>query len=261
MTAHGSPLDDAGADAVGKPAASPPSQPPVKPATDGDVGRLEANASTLLGFGLGALLFAISFGVVMSAAGAPLPLTVVASALIFGGGAQFGALGILASGGSAAAAVSAGLLLNARFAAMGMALAPRLRVGVGERLAMAVCAIDASLAVALVQQDGARARTAYWRVGVVVYGLWVTGTAVGAVAGSLIADPYALGIDAALPAMFLVLLYPSLRDARTRATAVAGGVVALVLLPAAPPGVPVLAAALPAVVSAAREARADRGAR
>jgi 4-azaleucine resistance transporter AzlC len=218
---------------------------------------LRADASTLLGFGVGSVLFGGSFGVVMSALDAPLPLTVLASALIFGGGAQFGALGILSAGGSPVAAVAAGLLLNARFAAMGMALAPRLRVGLLERLLMGVVSIDASLGVGLAQPDGEAARRAYWRVGLVVWLLWVSGTVAGALAGALIADPETLGIDASLPAMFLVLLHPQLRGTTARRVALAGGLVALVLLPITPPGTPVLAAGLAALVGALRSDAAD----
>jgi predicted branched-subunit amino acid permease len=71
---------------------------------------------------------------------------------------------------------------------------------------------------------------------------WVTGTVVGVLAGPVLGDPQALGLDAIFPAFFLALLIGELRTAQARGVAVAGGLIALALVPVAPPGVPVLAA-------------------
>jgi predicted branched-subunit amino acid permease len=51
-------------------------------------------------------------------------------------------------------------------------------------------------------------------------------------------------LDAIFPAFFLALLLPELRDARSRGVALAGALIALALVPVAPPGVPVLVASL-----------------
>jgi predicted branched-subunit amino acid permease len=65
---------------------------------------------------------------------------------------------------------------------------------------------------------------------------------VGALSGGLLSDPEALGLDVVFPAFFLILLAEDLRDRQTVAVAVLGGVVALALVPLAPPGIPVVAA-------------------
>jgi predicted branched-subunit amino acid permease len=57
-----------------------------------------------------------------------------------------------------------------------------------------------------------------------------------------------LGLDAVYPAFFLSLLFAELRDPRSRGVALAGGVIALALVPIAPVGVPVLAASAAAIV-------------
>jgi 4-azaleucine resistance transporter AzlC len=229
--------------------------------SDGDAA-LRDTPGTLVGLGLAGVLFGGSFGIVMAASGAPLALTVVASALIFSGGAQFGAFAILAAGGSPVTAVTTGLVLNTRFSAMAMALSRRLRVGFGEKVAMAIFAIDASLAMAVAQTDPATARRVFWRVGVVVFVCWVGGTALGVLVGARIPDPRELGLDAVFPAAFAAMFVPYIRERRVRRTALAGGLTALVLLPVTPNGVAVLASALPALVAAfaPRRTRSDSSA-
>ena len=83
-----------------------------------------------------------------------------------------------------------------------------------------------------------------------LYVVWVGGTALGTVAGDLL-DPEAIGLDAAFPALFLALLAPYLQPPRTRDAAVTAGLITLVLLPVAPPGVPIVAASLAALIRAA----------
>jgi predicted branched-subunit amino acid permease len=62
------------------------------------------------------------------------------------------------------------------------------------------------------------------------------------VAGDLVGDPDRLGLDAAFPALFLALLLTQLGTRRAIATALAGGAIALALVPVAAPGVPIIAA-------------------
>jgi len=68
------------------------------------------------------------------------------------------------------------------------------------------------------------------------------GTALGALAGDILGDPATLGLDAAFPALFLALLVPQLRERRALVAALAGGLIALALLPVASPGIPIIAA-------------------
>ena len=74
--------------------------------------------------------------------------------------------------------------------------------------------------------------------------LWVGGTAAGSLFGEALGDPEAIGLDAAFPALFLALLWPYLRERDGRMAAALGALVALVLVPLAPPGVPLVAASL-----------------
>jgi predicted branched-subunit amino acid permease len=197
-------------------------------------------------YAIAAGLVGISYGVlaepVMGAAG-----TLAMSAFVFAGSAQFGATAVLASGGGAAAAIVAAVLLNARYLPMGIALAPSLRGGPLLRAAYGETMIDASWAMA--SRGGGRFNPDFM-VGATIpsYPAWVGGTAIGVFAGEAIADPDALGLDALFPAFFLALLFGELRSRRALGPAAIGAIVALVLTPLAPPGVPVIAAAAGALL-------------
>jgi hypothetical protein len=70
--------------------------------------------------------------------------------------------------------------------------------------------------------------------------------------------PGVLGLDAAVPAAFLALLWPQLRERRLVGVAVGGALLALAAVPLTPPGVPVLLAGLavlPVLLSGDRTGR------
>jgi predicted branched-subunit amino acid permease len=83
-----------------------------------------------------------------------------------------------------------------------------------------------------------------------VYVLWNIGTLLGALGAAAIGDPATLGLDAAIPAAFMALLWPRLVDRSMWALALTGAAVALVLTPLLRPGLPVLAAGLVAIIAA-----------
>jgi 4-azaleucine resistance transporter AzlC len=199
-------------------------------------------------------LFALSFAIVARDAGFSALATIVMSAIVFAGSAQFAAVSIFAGGGSLGAAIAAAALMNSRFLPMGVALAPSLPGRMLRRAAQGQTVVDASWAMA--NRGGGRYdRHFLFGASAVQYVTWQLGTIVGAVAGSGI-DTRALGFDAIFPAFFLALLAPKLRDARSRAAAVGGGLIALALVPLAPPGVPILAASAAAFIGLRRRAGA-----
>jgi len=198
-----------------------------------------------LPYALASGVLALSFGVVATDLGFPAVAAVVMSTVVFAGSAQFAAVAILAAGGGVAAAVGAAALMSSRFVPMGFALGPSLR---GSRLRRAVegqAVVDSSWAMAA-RGDGSFDRTYLFGHTGVQYVAWVLGTVAGVVSPSL--DARALGLDAVFPAFFLAILAAELRDRRRVGVAGAGAVVALLLVPVAPPGVPVLAAAAAALV-------------
>jgi 4-azaleucine resistance transporter AzlC len=178
------------------------------------------------------------------------------SLLVFTGGSQFAVVGVIGAGGSAATAVVNALLLAVRNAAYGLSLASLLRGPLPRRAFAAHLVIDESTAMARGQEDEDQARGAFWWTGVSVFVFWNLGTLAGALAGSGMGDPARYGLDAMFPAAFLALLVPQLRQAGAPAAALVGALIAVVLLPLTPAGVPVLAAGLGVLVGLrVREAR------
>src|SRR5688572_30138290 len=67
---------------------------------------------------------------------------------------------------------------------------------------------------------------------------WVIGTAIGVFGGAVFGDPQTFGLDAMFPAFFAFLLAGEARGRLPVAAAVGGGLIALSLMPFAPPGMP-----------------------
>ncbi|MFP5361293.1 MAG: AzlC family ABC transporter permease [Thermoleophilia bacterium] len=196
-------------------------------------------------------VLALTFGVLARDAGFSALGALVMSAVVFAGAAQFAAISIIAAGGGLGAAIGAAALINARFLPMGIALAPSLPGPALIRAAQGQTVVDASWAMAH-QGDGRFDRHFLFGASAVQYATWLLGTAIGAFGGAALGDPRELGLDAIFPAFFLALLLPELRDARSRAVALAGALIALALVPLGPPGVPVLAASVAALVGLKR---------
>lgn len=202
-------------------------------------------------FALATFAFGASFGVLARAADlGPLEATVM-SAFVWAGSSQFALASVLDAGGTLAAAAVAAVLLNARFAAMAVAVAPSMRGGRLGRAAQAMTVSDESWALA--HQGGGRYDPLRMvGVAIAMWPGWVGGTAVGALAGDALGDPAALGLDAAFPALFLALLVPQLRGRRDRAAALLAVAIAVVTVPFLPPGLPIVLAAAAALIGLVR---------
>ena len=105
--------------------------------------------------------------------------------------------------------------------------------------------------MALKPNEPKDARLAFYATGIGIYVLWNLATLVGAVAGDAIGNTDAYGLDAAVPAAFLALLWPRLDSALHAADGARGGRArAGLLVPVARPGFPVIAAAAVALGAA-----------
>ena len=198
-----------------------------------------------LPFALAGGLLAVSFGVLADDVGMPGWTAILMSAIVFAGSAQIAALGIIGAGGGLGAALGAAALMNSRFLPIGVAFAPSLPGGPVKRAAQGQTVVDVSLVVAE-DGNGGFDRGLLFGSTAIQYTTWVLGTIAGVLAGPVLGDPRTLGLDAIFPAFFLALLLGELKTARARGVALAGGLVALALVPFTPPGVPVLAASVAA---------------
>jgi predicted branched-subunit amino acid permease len=165
------------------------------------------------------------------------------SAIVFSGAAQFATLAVLTAGGSVVTAIVAATLIASRFLAIGVALGPSMRGGPARRALEGQAVVDASLILARTDEGRYGVRRLLGST-LPQYLGWSAGTIAGALAGHQIPDPKALGLDALFPAFFLVLVWSELGDRAARMTAAAATLLAVVLIPIAPPGIPVVVASL-----------------
>jgi predicted branched-subunit amino acid permease len=203
-----------------------------------------------MSIGLAVGAYGLSFGALATTAGLTVGQTIALSSLTFTGASQFAFVGVVASGGSWVAAMLAAWFLGVRNALYGLSLAPLLQLTRSRRLVAAQLVIDETTAMTVSRPRAPTVRLAFWATGVSVFTCWNVATILGALGAQQIGDPRKLGLDAAVGAAFLALLWPRLSDRTARLTAGLAALVALALTPVLPPGVPVLAAAAVAVVVA-----------
>jgi 4-azaleucine resistance transporter AzlC len=187
------------------------------------------------------LALGASFGVLARAARVDAVAATVMSATTFAGSAQVASVSVLGAGGGVAAAVVAALLLNARYAPIGIIVAQSFRGHVARRLAEAQLVVDESWALA---GGGTKHfdRRMLLGAGATLWVGWVGGTAIGAFAGRAIGNPSSFGLDGAFAALFLALVTAQVGGRRELIAAAGGAAIAAVLTPFAPPGVPIVAA-------------------
>jgi predicted branched-subunit amino acid permease len=193
-------------------------------------------------------LYGISFGALSVVAGLNVAQTMALSLLMFSGGSQFAFIGVAGSGGSPGTAIATATLVGVRNALYGPQVAPLIEVSGPRKLLAAQLTIDESTAVATAQRDPAAARAGFWWAGGGVFVLWNTFTLVGALLGNAAGDPRRYGLDAAAAAAFLGLVWPRLSNPTARVVAGVAVVVALATTPVLPSGVPVLLAAVAALL-------------
>ena len=207
-----------------------------------------------IGLGLYAGAFGMAYGAVAVGSGLNVAQAMVLSLVMFSGASQFAFAGVVAAGGNPFSGVAAALLLGVRNAFYGVPMSQVLNPRGLRRLWTAHFVTDETTAMAVGQPTRPAQRYAFWATGATLFVCWQLGSLAGAVLGSAI-DPAAFGLDAAAPVVFLALLWPSLRQRSGQVVALAGAGLALALVPSAPPGVPVLAAAAVAVVAGLRPER------
>lgn len=201
-----------------------------------------------LAVGVATGAYGISCGALGVAAGLSIWQTMVTSLLLFSGGSQFAFFGVIGAGGSAGAAIAASGLLGVRNTFYGLQVVRLVDAHGWRRFAAAHLTIDESTAVAIGQSDPRERRIGFWATGLVVFALWNAMTLLGAVLGDAMGDPRQYGLDAAAAGAFVALLWPRLRGRDPMAAAAIAIVITVVTAPMVPAGVPVLLAALAALV-------------
>ena len=202
-------------------------------------------ARQALPIGLSVSPFGIAFGVMCTQANLRWFHALGMSSLVFTGGTQFAAVGVLKDGGTAAAAILAGLLLSMRSLVYGLMMTPTLKGSFLFRAFASQLMIDESVAVGTAQHTPQARRAGYLAGGLSVFVFWNLATMIGYwLIGSNADFTRRFGLDATVPAAFAALVWPRVRDARQRPITLVGAVIAFALIPLVPPGMPIVAAAL-----------------
>jgi len=201
--------------------------------------------SLSLSFAVGA--YGTAFGAASVSAHFTVLQTCLLSLLTFSGASQFAVIGVLGVGGSALSGIVTATLLGTRNALYGIRMAPILHLTGFKRAIAAQVTIDESTAIATAQKSEADARIGFWFTGVGVFVFWNLFTVLGALGAKAIGDPAAWGLDAAVPAAFIGLVWPRLVDQRSRLIAASAALLSLALVPFTPAGVPIIATALLAI--------------
>ena len=199
--------------------------------------------------------YGTAFGAAAVANGFSLLQTCLLSLLTFSGASQFAVIGVLGAGGGAISGIATASLLGIRNGVYGVIMAPRLKVKGFKRVVAAQITIDESTAVALGQEVRGESamRQGFWLTGFGVFLFWNLFTVAGALGAQAMGDIRAWGLDSAVPAAFLGLVWPRLKTKRDRILALSCVVFALAMTPILPAGLPIIATAFIAVVVGLRK--------
>lgn len=199
--------------------------------------------------------YGTAFGAAAVANGFSLLQTCLLSLLTFSGASQFAVIGVLGAGGGAISGIATASLLGMRNGLYGVIMAPTLKVKGFKRIVAAQITIDESTAVALGQEvRGEKAmRQGFWFTGFGVFLFWNLFTLAGALGAQAMGDIRAWGLDSAVPAAFLGLVWPRLKTNRDRILAIGCVLFALAMTPILPAGLPIIATAFIAIVAGLRK--------
>jgi predicted branched-subunit amino acid permease len=199
--------------------------------------------------------YGTAFGAAAVANGFSVLQTCLLSLLTFSGASQFAVIGVLGAGGGALSGIATASLLGIRNGVYGVIMAPRLKVKGFKRIIAAQITIDESTAVALGQEvRGEKAmRQGFWLTGFGVFLFWNLFTLAGALGAQAMGDIRAWGLDSAVPAAFLGLVWPRLKTNRDRVLAVGCMIFALAMTPILPAGLPIIATAFIAIAVGIRK--------
>jgi len=194
--------------------------------------------------------YGAAFGAAAVAGGFSVLQACALSLLLFSGASQFAVVGVMAGGGTPLSAIATGALLGIRNGLYGMRMAPILKLSGIRRFLGAQITIDESTGVALSQESRGEdaMRYGFFATGIGVFIFWNLFTFIGALGANSIGDPSSWGLDAAVPAAFLGLVWPRLVNNKTRIAALLSVLLALSLTPFLGAGVPIIATVLIALV-------------
>ena len=196
--------------------------------------------------------YGTAFGAAAVAAGFSVWQACLLSLLTFTGASQFAVIGVLGAGGTAITGIATASLLGMRNAIYSMIMKPILNLHGLKKILATQITIDESVAVATAEEVRGEAamKHGFWLTGGGVYLFWNLFTLLGALGAQALGDPSMWGLDAAVPAAFLALVWPRLKNIDDYVLAISSAALALALTPVIAAGLPIIATALLAVAFA-----------
>ncbi len=181
----------------------------------------------------GYLVLGFGFGIVLHAAGYGLPVALAMSLFIYAGSMQYAAIGLFTGGASLVTVGLTTLMVNARHLFYGISMIDKYK-DTGKRKPYLIFALtDETYSLVcrdLTQIPLEQRKNYYLLVSLLDHLYWVAGTALGAVAGSLI-HFNSEGIDFALTALFVTVFLEQWLSSKDHLPALAGVGVSLLCLP------------------------------
>lgn len=201
--------------------------------------------------------YGVAFGAAAVANGFSVLQSCLLSLLTFSGASQFAVIGVIGAGGGALSGITTASLLGIRNGLYGVLMAPILKVRGLKRLVAAHVTIDESTGVSLSQEPrGSDAmREGFWLTGFGVFIFWNLFTLAGALGAEAMGNPSAWGLDAAVPAAFLGLVWPRLKSSTDKTLAIIAAIFAIATTPFLPAGLPIISTAVIAIVAGLRASK------
>ena len=201
--------------------------------------------------------YGVAFGAASVANGFSVLQTCLLSLLTFSGASQFAVIGVIGAGGGALSGIATASLLGIRNGLYGVLMAPILKIRGFKRVIAAQITIDESTGVSLSQEARGESamREGFWLTGFGVFIFWNFFTLAGALGAKAMGDPSAWGLDAAVPAAFLGLVWPRLKNSSDKLLALIAAAFAIATTPFLPAGLPIIGTAVIAVIAGLRVAK------
>lgn len=159
--------------------------------------------------------FSVSFGfgAMAVAQGLAIWQAVLISASNLTSAGQFAGLTVIAAGASLIEMILTQLVINSRYALMGLALGTRLGPGVGTGTRLLAAFFNTDEIFALGMSRGKWMTPSFFiGAGVIAALGWIAGTALGAVAGSLLPESIRMALGVMLYGMFIAIVVPQARE-------------------------------------------------
>jgi 4-azaleucine resistance transporter AzlC len=179
---------------------------------------------------VGYLPIGIAYGILARQAGFSLFQAVSLSLFVYAGAAQFIAVSMIAAGANPFSIIATIGLVNLRHVLYSASVAPFLqKIGISRLLVLAFGLTDEAFSIeSVVLAQGAKTPSYIFGLQLAPYLAWNAGSLLGGLLGGWLSGIQALGLDFALPAMFIALLIPLIKNRELVITAIVSGFLSLI---------------------------------